>query len=84
MQRSVHQLLKQAEWWSGDCNGNHMILVYCAGLFDYLSQKVCKKLVELFAKLLRPQGLVCYQCCIDESVYWVDGICRGVESCLSQ
>ena len=39
-------------------NGNHMIWCIVAGLFDYLSQKrVCqKKLVELFAKLLRPQG----------------------------
>ena len=33
-------------------------VVYCAGLFDYLSQKVCKKLVELFARLLRPGGML--------------------------
>ena len=58
MQRSVHQLLKQANRGDIDMQWESYDLVYCAGLFDYLSQKVCKKLVELFAKLLRPQGLV--------------------------
>lgn len=57
MQRSVHQLLKQASSGSANPTGESYDLVYCAGLFDYLSQRVCKKLVELFTQLLRPQGL---------------------------
>ncbi len=56
-QRSVHQLLKQASRGESDLEWESYDLVYCAGLFDYLSQKVCKKLVAVFAKLLRPQGL---------------------------
>ena len=57
-QRSVHQLLKLASRGGMADDVDSYDLVYCAGLFDYLSQKVCKKLVELFTKLLRPQGLV--------------------------
>lgn len=57
LQRSVHQLLKQARTGGGELEWESYDLVYCAGLFDYLSQKVCKKLVSVFAKLLRPQGL---------------------------
>ena len=58
IERSVHQLLKQASRGDVDMEWESYDLVYCAGLFDYLSQKVCKKLVELFTKLLHPQGLV--------------------------
>jgi extracellular factor (EF) 3-hydroxypalmitic acid methyl ester biosynthesis protein len=32
--------------------------IYCAGLFDYFSQKVCRKMVELFASMLAPGGEV--------------------------
>ena len=58
IERSVHQLLKQASRGDVEMEWESYDLVYCAGLFDYLSQKVCKKLVELFTKLLRPKGLV--------------------------
>lgn len=57
IERSVHQLLKQASKGDVDMDWESYDLVYCAGLFDYLSQKVCKRLVELFAKLLRPNGI---------------------------
>lgn len=57
IERSVHHLLKQASKGDEDMEWESYDLVYCAGLFDYLSQKVCKKLVELFAKLLRPNGI---------------------------
>jgi len=33
-------------------------LVYCAGLFDYVSDRVCRRLVELFYSWLAPGGLV--------------------------
>ncbi len=32
--------------------------VYCAGLFDYFSDRVCKKLVALFYSWVKPGGLV--------------------------
>ena len=57
IERSVHQLLKQASKGDVDMHWESYDLVYCAGLFDYLSQKVCKRLVELFTKLLRPNGM---------------------------
>jgi extracellular factor (EF) 3-hydroxypalmitic acid methyl ester biosynthesis protein len=58
IERSVHQLLKQASRGDVDMEWESYDIVYCAGLFDYLSQKVCKRLVELFTKLLRPHGIV--------------------------
>lgn len=58
IERSVHQLLKQASRGDSEMEWESYDVVYCAGLFDYLSQKVCKKLVELFAKLLKPNGLM--------------------------
>jgi extracellular factor (EF) 3-hydroxypalmitic acid methyl ester biosynthesis protein len=32
--------------------------VYCAGLFDYLSDKVCTRLIRLFYSWLRPGGVL--------------------------
>ncbi|MGB0991844.1 MAG: class I SAM-dependent methyltransferase, partial [Akkermansiaceae bacterium] len=56
VERSVHQLLKQASKGDVDFEWESYDVVYCAGLFDYLSQKVCKRLVEMFARLLRSDG----------------------------
>ena len=33
-------------------------LVYCAGLFDYLSDRICKKLMSIFYELVAPGGLL--------------------------
>lgn len=33
-------------------------MVYCAGLFDYFSDQICKRLVALFYSWVRPGGLV--------------------------
>ncbi len=33
-------------------------LVYCAGLFDYLTENACKRLMEIFYKLVAPGGLL--------------------------
>ena len=54
--KSVHQVLKMAS--RGDFQKAEYDLVYCAGLFDYFSQKVCKKMVELFSTLVTPGGEV--------------------------
>ena len=44
----------------GDLPPESFDVVYCAGLFDYLSQRVCKRLAELFFGLLRPGGLLTF------------------------
>ena len=56
-QRSVHQLLRAATQGGDEAFGNYDV-VYCAGLFDYLSQRVCKRLVDLFCTMVRPGGRV--------------------------
>jgi len=56
-QRSVHQLLRAATQ-GGEDEFTGYDIVYCAGLFDYLSQRVCKRLVELFCTMAKPGGLV--------------------------
>ncbi|MFT6243150.1 MAG: extracellular factor (EF) 3-hydroxypalmitic acid methyl ester biosynthesis protein [Akkermansiaceae bacterium] len=56
--RSVHQLLKQASTGDAVMKWDHYDLVYCAGLFDYLSQRVCKRLTEIFYMLSKPGGKV--------------------------
>jgi len=55
IQRSVHQILKQRTHTVSDASYD---LIYCAGLFDYLSDRVCKRLVKTFYELLSPDGLV--------------------------
>lgn len=55
--RSVHQLLRAATQ-GGEEEFTGYDIVYCAGLFDYLSQRVCKRLVELFCSMAKPGGLV--------------------------
>ena len=54
--KSVHQVLKMAS--RGGFQKAEYDMVYCAGLFDYFSQKVCKKMVELFSTLVTPGGEV--------------------------
>ncbi len=58
IERSVNQLLRQSNRGDIDMEWESFDLVYCAGLFDYLSQKVCKKLVDLFYRLIKPGGKV--------------------------
>lgn len=57
IQRSVHQLLRSAPQ-GGEDQFTGYDLVYCAGLFDYLSQRVCKRMVELFCTMVNPGGTV--------------------------
>jgi extracellular factor (EF) 3-hydroxypalmitic acid methyl ester biosynthesis protein len=51
---SVHQLLKRRDT-EGTGQGE-FDAVYCAGLFDYLSDKVCMRLNSYFASRIRPGG----------------------------
>ncbi|MGK0237782.1 MAG: extracellular factor (EF) 3-hydroxypalmitic acid methyl ester biosynthesis protein [Candidatus Pelagisphaera sp.] len=56
--KSIDTLLKEIHE-----NDNMQIgkfdMVYCAGLFDYFSDAICKRLVALFHEALNSGGLVC-------------------------
>lgn len=54
--KSVHTLLKEAGRQTPE--NDYYDMVYCAGLFDYLSDKVCNRLLRLFYQQTRPGGLV--------------------------
>ncbi len=58
IKRSVHQLLKQGNTGDAVMDWDSYDLVYCAGLFDYLSQKVCRRLTDIFYKLAKPGARV--------------------------
>ncbi len=55
--KSIHTLLKEASRRE-PAQQQPYDLVYCAGLFDYLSDKVCERLLALFAAWTRPGGRV--------------------------
>ncbi|MSU57958.1 MAG: methyltransferase [Pedosphaera sp.] len=56
--KPVHQLLKQAERGVATPAAEQFDVVYCAGLFDYLSDKVCRKLMDIFYQQLAPGDLL--------------------------
>lgn len=57
VKRSVQQMLKQSAKVARDGAGDQYDLVYCAGLFDYLPDSVCRSLIGLFDNLLAPGGV---------------------------
>jgi extracellular factor (EF) 3-hydroxypalmitic acid methyl ester biosynthesis protein len=56
--KSVHHILKEAGKVVHGSNGDRFDFAYCAGLFDYLSDKVCRQLIEIFYQQLAPGGLL--------------------------
>lgn len=58
VKRSVNQILKDAMKPSPPPDEKDFDLVYCAGLFDYLSDRICKKLMNYFYEILAPGGLL--------------------------
>jgi extracellular factor (EF) 3-hydroxypalmitic acid methyl ester biosynthesis protein len=50
----LKQADRTAKYDDADCHD----FIYCAGLFDYLSDKVCRKLMEIFYDMLAPGGLL--------------------------
>jgi extracellular factor (EF) 3-hydroxypalmitic acid methyl ester biosynthesis protein len=60
--KSINELLKDAARGARGREGGPPVvsadLTYCAGLFDYLSDKVCKQLLQLFHGWAAPGGLV--------------------------
>jgi len=57
IQASVMQIIKDSCSTSRSFLGGEFDLIYCGGLFDYLSDKVCQQLVSLFYNCLTPGGL---------------------------
>lgn len=57
IQKSIDDLLREAHQ-KDNSNVRSYDMVYCAGLFDYFSNQVCKRLVQLFYSWLRPGGLL--------------------------
>jgi extracellular factor (EF) 3-hydroxypalmitic acid methyl ester biosynthesis protein len=58
LKRSVHQLLKEAGKPAHRTPENQYDFIYCAGLFDYLSDAVCRRLMDTFYDMLAPGGLL--------------------------
>ena len=53
---SVHQLLKRSSRAQGIDLQEQFDFIYCAGLFDYLADKACARLIGYFEHHLRPGG----------------------------
>ncbi|MEM8875156.1 MAG: class I SAM-dependent methyltransferase [Planctomycetota bacterium] len=59
--RSVNDILREAARGAlGESDGDAQTydVVYCAGLFDYLNDKICNRLLRLFYTWCNPGGLV--------------------------
>jgi extracellular factor (EF) 3-hydroxypalmitic acid methyl ester biosynthesis protein len=56
--RSVHQILKESTRTGAGFEPASYDIVYCAGLFDYLSDRICRRLLEVFYDLVAPGGLL--------------------------
>lgn len=56
VKKSVQQVVKDGTRVAP--NSPHYDLVYCAGLFDYLSDQVCLRLMNIFYESVKPGGLL--------------------------
>jgi extracellular factor (EF) 3-hydroxypalmitic acid methyl ester biosynthesis protein len=58
VQKSVNQILKEAVRDREETASEQYDFIYCAGLFDYLSDRICKRLMEYFYAHLAAGGLL--------------------------
>jgi extracellular factor (EF) 3-hydroxypalmitic acid methyl ester biosynthesis protein len=58
IKRSVHNLLKESSRTVVRPGGQQYDFVYCAGLFDYLTDAVCQRLMTLLYEWVVPGGLL--------------------------
>jgi extracellular factor (EF) 3-hydroxypalmitic acid methyl ester biosynthesis protein len=56
--KSVSQILRGSRYAHEAFISESYDLVYCAGLFDYLSDRVCRKMMEILYDLVAPGGLL--------------------------
>lgn len=58
MKKSVFQILKDGGRSLRRSPEEQYDYIYCAGLFDYLSDSVCKEILNIFYNMLAPGGLL--------------------------
>jgi extracellular factor (EF) 3-hydroxypalmitic acid methyl ester biosynthesis protein len=58
VKKSVHTILKDSYKPSPGPEEKRYDFIYCAGLFDYLEDRICLKLMDYFYGLLEPGGLL--------------------------
>lgn len=58
LKRSVNELAKKPKDNISELPTSSFDLVYCAGLFDYLSDKLCSRLLKMFFEWVKPGGSV--------------------------
>jgi Predicted methyltransferase (contains TPR repeat) len=58
LKKSVAQFLKEQSKPVSSLGGKPFDLVYCAGLFDYLADPICERLLSAFYNLTAPGGVV--------------------------
>lgn len=58
IQQSVHNLIKESVESDKNETAADYDFIYCAGLYDYLSDKVCLKLLKLFYKKINSGGKI--------------------------
>ncbi len=58
IRKSVQQMVKEATRSGRGSATNGYDLIYCAGLFDYLTDQICRRLVDLMFTWLAPGGLL--------------------------
>ena len=58
LHKSIHELLLEAKGRRDNPAAPTHDFVYCAGLFDYLSDRICARLLDLFYRWIEPGGLV--------------------------
>ena len=56
--KSIDELLKEAATKQNSRHDSAYDMVYCAGLFDYFSDPICKRLVAMYYSWLRPGGIL--------------------------
>ncbi len=58
IKKSVFQILKDGGRCLRDSPAEQYDYIYCAGLFDYLSDSACKQILNIFYDMLAPGGLL--------------------------
>lgn len=58
LQKSVMQVIKESAHRDSVFARAEYDLVYCAGLFDYLTDDICRRLISVFHRMLAPDGLL--------------------------
>lgn len=56
--RSVHHVLKESAMSLGRTSGAQYDVVYCAGLFDYLTDATCRRVCNALYNMVAPGGLL--------------------------